>query len=116
MGLRSDDVYREVCQLHPIGEVIVPPRRSAVASQRQQTAPDQATGTCKLIAERGRMGCSFDLVYNGVPWWRPISVPHKRVIVTLCARGPTAQNDLVAHCCRLADACSSGRRMYFRPP
>jgi len=41
-----DDVYREVCQRHPDAAVIVPPRSSAVPSQRQRPRRPSATGTC----------------------------------------------------------------------
>ncbi len=51
-----DDVHAGVATRHPDANVIVPPRSSAVPSDRAGTAPTQRDRHLQLIAERGRMG------------------------------------------------------------
>jgi hypothetical protein len=63
-----DDVYGEVAERHPDAAVIVPPRSSAVLSDKAETAPTQRDRHLQLIAERGRMGWQKAAGYN----WRAL--------------------------------------------
>ncbi len=51
-----DGVYAEVATRHPEAAVVVPPRSSAVPSDRAETAPTRRDRHIEAIAERGRMG------------------------------------------------------------
>src|SRR5215207_8088037 len=50
----QDGVYTSVNERHPEAAIIVPPRSTAVPSQKAQTAPTQRDRHLQLIAERGR--------------------------------------------------------------
>jgi Transposase DDE domain len=63
-----DDVYAEVAARHPDGEVIVPPRASAVPSETAETAPTRRDRHIAIIAERGRLGWQKASGYN----WRAL--------------------------------------------
>jgi len=52
----QDGVYTGVVERHPEAAVIVPPRSTAVPSQRAESAPTQRDRHLQLIAERGHMG------------------------------------------------------------
>jgi hypothetical protein len=60
----QDNVYRTVIDRDPDGEVIVPPRATAVPSEMAETAPTQRDRHLQCIAERGRMGWQKASGYN----------------------------------------------------
>ncbi|MBL6458886.1 IS5 family transposase [Belnapia sp. T6] len=59
-----DDVYTGVTTRHPGADVIIPPRSSAVPSDKAETAPTRRDRHLQLIAERGRMGWQKASGYN----------------------------------------------------
>jgi hypothetical protein len=59
-----DDVYAGVAARQPDADVIIPPRSSAVPSDRAETAPTQRDRHLQLITERGRMGWQKISGYN----------------------------------------------------
>ncbi len=63
-----DDVYSQVTARYPDAAIIVPPRSSAVASARAETAPTQRDRHLEVIAEHGRMGWQKVSGYN----WRAL--------------------------------------------
>ncbi|MBL6081665.1 hypothetical protein JMJ56_27120 [Belnapia sp. T18] len=63
-----DAVYAAVAARHPAVDVIVPPRSSAVQSDRARTEPTQRDRHLHTIAERGCMGWQQASGYN----WRAL--------------------------------------------
>ncbi len=59
-----DDVYAGVATRHPGADVIIPPRSSAVPSDKVETAPTRRDRHLQIIAERGRMGWQKASGYN----------------------------------------------------
>ncbi len=55
----QDGVYGQVAARYPEASVIVPPRSSAVPSDKSQTAPTMRDRHQQIIAERGRMAWRF---------------------------------------------------------
>src|SRR3954465_15311841 len=56
MGLHTlDGVYASVAERYPEAEVVVPPRATAVPSERAERAPTQRDRHLQHIAEHGRM-------------------------------------------------------------
>ncbi|MBV9577386.1 MAG: IS5 family transposase, partial [Chloroflexi bacterium] len=51
----QDGVYADVAERHPDAAVIVPPRSTAVLSEKAATAPTQRDRHLQCIAENGRM-------------------------------------------------------------
>jgi hypothetical protein len=60
-------VYGTVAQHHPETEVVVPPRSTAVPSDRAESSPTQRDRHLHSIAERGRMLCRCGPGTRGVP-------------------------------------------------
>src|SRR3954465_4227493 len=56
MGLHTlDGVYASVAERYPEAEVVVPPRATAVPSERAERAPTQRDRHLQHIADHGRM-------------------------------------------------------------
>jgi hypothetical protein len=60
----QDGVYAEVADRHPEAAVIVPPRSTAVLSEKAATAPTQRDRHLQCIAERSRMAWQKASGYN----------------------------------------------------
>jgi len=60
----QDGVYADVAERHPDAAVIVPPRRTAVLSDRAAIAPTQRDCHLQCIAEKGRMAWQKSSGYN----------------------------------------------------
>ncbi len=75
----KDDVYAGVATRHPGADVIIPPRSSAVPSDKVETAPIQRDRHLQIIAERGRMAWQKAsghnhraLVESGISRWKRV--------------------------------------------
>ena len=64
----QEGFYDEVAERYPETSVVVPPRSSAVPSDKAETAPTMRDRHLKIIAERGRMAWQKAAGYN----WRAL--------------------------------------------
>src|SRR3954463_12929423 len=76
----QDRVYADVAEGHPDGDVIVPPRSTAVPSATAETVPTQRDRHLQLIAEKGRMGWQKATGYNARARAEAAISRYKRVI------------------------------------
>jgi len=64
----QDRVYASVAERHPEAAVAVPPRTTAVPSERAEREPTQRDGHLQIIAEHGRMAWQNVSGYNKRAW------------------------------------------------
>jgi len=60
----QDGVYASVAERHPEAAIVVPPRSTAVPSERAENEPTQRDRHLRRIAEHGRMGWQKRSGYN----------------------------------------------------
>ncbi len=60
----GEPVYRIIAQRDPAAAVIIPPRSTAVPSDKADTAPTQRDRHLRMIQDRGRLGCLKDVYFG----------------------------------------------------
>ena len=76
----QDGVYADVANRHPDAAVIVPPRCTAVLSDKAATAPMQRDRHLRCIADRSRVAWQKASGYNGPPKFEAAIGQWKQVI------------------------------------
>jgi len=96
----GDPVYRTIAERDPTAEVIIPPRSTAVPSNKAEAAPTQRDRHLRMIRERSRRGWQKAVKYGRRSLGEVAMMRYKTLIVRrLRARTlPTQTTEAAAAC------------------